>query len=166
MSLVSLERALQSYMSAPSEEPFDLRSIPIVTVEEKRPRKETARQHDGPVSLAAAGGTNRGESGGAATPSAVDSYVETFRKIPQMAALGPLFKSSQPVQLTEAETEYVVKCIKHTFGQDIVLQFDCVNTMNDQVLENVFVKVESQDPGFVVDGTISCAKLEHNVPGA
>lgn len=49
-------------------------------------------------------------------------YAEQLAAIPQFAHLGPLFKSSAPVELTEAETEYMVRCIKHTFQNHIVLQ--------------------------------------------
>lgn len=49
-------------------------------------------------------------------------YAEQLSAIPQFAHLGPLFKSSVPVELTEAETEYMVRCIKHTFQNHIVLQ--------------------------------------------
>ena len=30
--------------------------------------------------------------------------------------MGPIFKSSSPVDLTESEVEYVVRCIKHVFS--------------------------------------------------
>lgn len=49
-------------------------------------------------------------------------YAEQLSAIPQFANLGPLFKSSTPVELTESETEYMVRCIKHTFRDYIVLQ--------------------------------------------
>jgi hypothetical protein len=42
--------------------------------------------------------------------------------IPEFAHLGPLFKSSAPVELTEAVTEYLVKCTKHIFSNYIVFQ--------------------------------------------
>lgn len=63
--------------------------------------------------------------------------TEQLAAIPEFQALGPLFKSSEPVQLTEAETEYVVRCIKHTFSRHMVFQFDCTNTLNDQLLQKV-----------------------------
>lgn len=63
--------------------------------------------------------------------------TEQLAAIPEFQALGPLFKSSDPVQLTEAETEYVVRCIKHTFARHMVFQFDCTNTLNDQLLQKV-----------------------------
>ena len=49
--------------------------------------------------------------------------TETLASVPELAKLGPLFKSSdKPSDLTESETEYVVQCIKHTFGHHIVFQ--------------------------------------------
>ena len=45
-----------------------------------------------------------------------------IEKVPALAAFGPLFKSSRPVELTESETEYVVACIKHVFAQHVVFQ--------------------------------------------
>ena len=48
---------------------------------------------------------------------------EQLASVPEFAALGPLFKSSSlPVELTESETEYVVRCIKHTFAHHMVFQ--------------------------------------------
>jgi len=62
-------------------------------------------------------------------------FVEKFVSMgPEVAKLGPLFKSSQPVELTESETEYVVQCIKHVFPNHLMLQFDCTNTLDDQLL--------------------------------
>lgn len=55
--------------------------------------------------------------------SKVDLYSEQLAAIPQFAALGPLFKSSNlPTELTEAETEYNVRVVKHTFARHIVFQ--------------------------------------------
>lgn len=48
--------------------------------------------------------------------------VEQLAAIPEFVTLGPLFKSSEPVQLTEAETEYFVRCVKHVFTNHIVFQ--------------------------------------------
>lgn len=69
--------------------------------------------------------------------SALCSFTEQLASITEFQGLGPLFKSSEPVQLTEAETEYVVRCIKHTFAGHMVFQFDCTNTLNDQLLQKV-----------------------------
>ena len=50
--------------------------------------------------------------------------------IPQFARLGPLFKSSEkPVELTETETEYVVRCVKHVFPKHVVFQVRSGNVL-------------------------------------
>jgi hypothetical protein len=68
----------------------------------------------------------------AAEPTAtrLDVFASQLANVPAIAALnlGPLFKSSQPVDLTESETEYVVQCIKHVFGHHVVLQVLRTNT--------------------------------------
>lgn len=53
----------------------------------------------------------------------VDFYIsEQLAAVPEFASLGPLFKSSQPVALTDEVTEYTVSCVKHIFPQHVVLQ--------------------------------------------
>ena len=51
-------------------------------------------------------------------------YVsEQLSAIAEFSKLGPLFKSSEKaIELTESETEYVVRCVKHTFLNHIVFQ--------------------------------------------
>jgi coatomer protein complex subunit gamma len=46
------------------------------------------------------------------------------QKLPSLIGLdaGKLFCSSEPSMLTEPETEYVVRCIKHVFNQHLILQ--------------------------------------------
>ena len=46
-------------------------------------------------------------------------------------------------ELTEAEMEYMVACIKHIFPEHVVLQVNCTNTMNDQLLEDF--RIQSPD---------------------
>ncbi|KAK6946231.1 Coatomer, gamma subunit, appendage, Ig-like subdomain [Dillenia turbinata] len=45
--------------------------------------------------------------------------------------------SSAPVELTEAETEYAVNVVRHIFDKHVVFQYDCTNTIPEQMLENV-----------------------------
>lgn len=66
-------------------------------------------------------------------------------QVPQFAEYGRLFKSSEPVQLTEEETEYNIVVIKHVFPNHTVLQFQCTNTVQEQVLEDVSVSVDLSD---------------------
>lgn len=77
-----------------------------------------------------------------------ESFVEKLSQVPQIANIireYPLFKSSAVFELTESETEYNVKCIKHVFADFLVLQFNCLNTLSDQLLEDVRVAVEVPD---------------------
>lgn len=58
-----------------------------------------------------------------------ETYVEKLNAVPELASLsGTLFRSSEPVELTESETEYVVRCVKHTFPRHLVLQASFVST--------------------------------------
>ena len=50
--------------------------------------------------------------------------------------------------MTEAETEYVVSCVKHVFASHVVLQFNLTNTLNDQKLENVKIVLTTTDQVF------------------
>ncbi|KFO29351.1 Coatomer subunit gamma-2 [Fukomys damarensis] len=93
-----------------------------------------------------------------------EQKAEQLAAIPEFMNLGPLFKSSEPVQLTEAETEYFVRCIKHIFTNHIVFQFDCTNTLNDQLLEKVTVQMEPSD-SFAVLCCIPAPNLTYNQPG-
>lgn len=52
----------------------------------------------------------------------VYDFLEQLSSMPEFAHLGPIFKSSSPVDLTESEVEYVVRCIKHVFSHYIVFQ--------------------------------------------
>lgn len=143
VSIVGLERALHRYTMEPSEAPFDMRAVPTQATEEKKPEMQTRA---------------------APAASRQDVFAEQLAAISELSGLGPLFKSSQMIELTESETEYVVRCIKHTFANHIVFQFDCTNTLNDQILENVRVLMENAD-GFEQVSCVSCAKLPYNVTG-
>jgi len=82
-------------------------------------------------------------------PTNVTSIGETYEKllasIPEFSEFGKLFKSSPPVELTEAETEYAVNVVKHVFSNHVVFQYNCTNTIPEQVLENVHVIVDASE---------------------
>jgi coatomer protein complex subunit gamma len=46
-------------------------------------------------------------------------------------------QSSAIVELTEAETEYAINVVKHIYPGHVVFQFNCTNTIAEQLLENV-----------------------------
>lgn len=63
-----------------------------------------------------------------------DSAAELY-KVPELAALGRVFRSTSPIELTESETEYVVAFVKHVMDNDhVVLEFLITNTIADQLL--------------------------------
>lgn len=57
--------------------------------------------------------------------------------MPELSSLGRVFRSTAPVALTETETEYVVRCVKHIFEEHVVLDFSIHNTIADQMLKDV-----------------------------
>uniref|UniRef100_A0A6I8SY26 Coatomer subunit gamma n=1 Tax=Xenopus tropicalis TaxID=8364 RepID=A0A6I8SY26_XENTR len=141
VSVPGLERALQQYTLEPSEKPFDLKSVPLATAPLAEQRAEN-------TSLAYA-----------------QQQDKQLAAVPEFKELGPLFKSSaEPVALTESETEYVIRCTKHTFVNHMVFQFDCTNTLNDQILENVTVQMEPTE-GYEVICCVPAKTLSYNQPG-
>lgn len=75
-------------------------------------------------------------------PAKVTDYAQRLQQHPEFANLGPLFKSADPVLLTEEETEYNISVIVHVYDEHVLLQFNCNNTVQEQVLENVSVIVD------------------------
>ncbi|XP_040262951.1 coatomer subunit gamma-1 isoform X2 [Bufo bufo] len=152
VSIPGLERALHQYTLEPSEKPFDLKSVPLATTPIAEQRGETVpatavRQPEKVVS------------------TRQDIFQEQLAAVPEFKDLGALFKSSpEAVALTESETEYVVRCTKHTFASHIVFQFDCTNTLNDQNLENVTVHMEPVE-GYEVICYVPVKSLSYNQPG-
>ncbi|XP_047320129.1 coatomer subunit gamma-2 [Impatiens glandulifera] len=132
--LGNLESSLKNYIQETSDEPFDINSVP----------KEVKSQP-----LAEKKATGKKPTGLGAPPTApsstVDSYEKLLSSIPEFSTFGKLFKSSAPVELTEAETEYAVNAIKHIYDNHVVFQYNCTNTIPEQLLENVSVIVDASD---------------------
>lgn len=151
LSIPLLEKSLRDYLQTSCTEPFDLSSVPI-----SAPVKEEI-QNDAMIitnSIAKAPKITREEAN-----------AERLSQIPGIQRLGPLHKSSASVQLTENETEYTVQCVKHCFNNHMVFQFDCVNTLSDQLLENVRVELVPPE-GFIIRAVIPCTKLPYNETGS
>jgi len=53
------------------------------------------------------------------------------------------YQSSAPVELTEAETEYAVNVVKHIFDRHVVFQYNCTNTIPEQLLEHVMTNIDT-----------------------
>ncbi|XP_044755635.1 coatomer subunit gamma [Coccinella septempunctata] len=155
VSVPSLERCLKEYIQGNNEEPFDIKTVPIASIPAQE-EKETKQKTDGML-----------HTTGPIKPAPVsreENYTEKLSAIPGIQAIGPLFKSSEVVELTESETEYYVRCIKHCFMHHMVLQFDCLNTLSDQLLENVKVQLDPSE-GYEIVGEIACPRLPYNETG-
>ncbi|MBA0557054.1 hypothetical protein Golob_027110, partial [Gossypium lobatum] len=130
--LVNLENSLKNY--DPSEKAFDINSVPKdVKTQPLAEKKATSKK---PTGLGAHP---------PGPPSTVDAYEKLLSSIPEFASFGKLFKSSAPVELTEAETEYAVNVVKHIFDGHVVFQYNCSNTIPEQLLENVTVIVDASE---------------------
>nr|KAJ0196611.1 hypothetical protein LSAT_V11C700377620 [Lactuca sativa] len=151
--LVNLETSLKNY--EPSEEPFDISSVPREVKSVTLAEKKSAGKK--PTALGAP----------AATPiSTADTYEKLLSSIPEFSSFGQLFKSSAPVELTEAETEYAVNVVKHIFDKHVVFQYNCTNTIPEQLLENVAVVVDaSEAEEFAEVATKPLKALPYDTPG-
>jgi len=156
VSVSSLEKSLHTYTldQSAAAKPFDMKTVPVEVVEEKRP--SASRE-------ATVGLTSKPDKP-TNTATRHDMFVEKLGAVPQLQALslGPLFRSSQPVELTESETEYTVSCIKHVFPGHVVLQFDCTNTLPDQLLEAVVVDMELGE-GWEEVAKVKAPTMQYNV---
>lgn len=151
--------------------PFDVSKIPVVTREqadaEDRTKKLTATTPS--LKPPKVGATKTAATGAdaAATASAVaQKNAQELMQIPEMKDFGSVLKSSPVVELTEAETEYVVAVVKHIFKEHIVLQYEVKNTLPDTVLENVSVVATPSEEEDLEEVFITQAeKLETDAPG-
>jgi len=161
--IANLEIALQDYLRSPSTTPFDITTVPT-EVSEAPKHAQNAAQKSGASAV-------KGATPAALTPPVSgmegggDTYSSQLAQITQFATFGKLFKSSQPVELSESETEYVVSCVKHLFNDRIVFQFNVTNTLAEQQLSKVVVKMVPQSPDFKVEGQIAAPVLTYQVAG-
>jgi len=153
MTFDKLERSMTAYMSTPvsmdtpDEITFD--ALPIV--------EDTAEEiaiASGAIPDADAMDDGFGGMDAAPKKKEVVDPASAVYAIPELASLGRTFRSSQPVMLTESETEYVVQCTKHIFENHVVLQFSVQNTIEEQRLDNVSVLLDDSHSGvFNASGT-------------
>jgi len=81
--------------------------------------------------------------------------------IPELADLGRVIRSSPPFSLTEEETEYVVRCVKHVLDQHVILQFLVQNTVENQQIQNVAVEVETDSDVYEIIGEVPCETIKY-----
>ncbi len=167
MSFSQLERSLQQYAGAPgaleSDEAITFSSLPVV----EEIAESTTTSASGPSSSSDMGGA--AGASGAAAPAAAQEAVDPAAgvyAIPELAPLGRVFRSSPAVPLTELETEYVVKCVKHIFESNVVLEFKVQNTIDDQRLDNVTVALEGDGDIFTVTGEVPAESIKYGDTGS
>ena len=155
MSFDKLERSMKAYMSAPASmetaEPITFSSLPILEDLPEEEEKIEEADQSGIDAIAAPASPEKEK---------VDPAAVVYA-IPELAALGRVFRSTKPAPLTESETEYVVECVKHVFEEHIVLQFIVQNTIDDQRLDNVTVAVESDAGIFEAAGEIAAEQIKY-----
>ncbi|KAJ4420847.1 coatomer subunit gamma [Neurospora sp. IMI 360204] len=173
-SLPFFEHQLVTYVTSDDrstfEAPFDISKIPVVTREqadaEDRTKKLTATTPSlKPPKVGPTKAAPTSAEAAASASAAAQKYAQELMQIPEMAEFGAVLKSSPVVELTEAETEYVVGVVKHIFKEHIVLQYEVKNTLPDTVLENVSVVATPSEEELEELFIIQAEKLETNVPG-
>ncbi|CAH2101855.1 unnamed protein product [Euphydryas editha] len=145
---ILLEKALRDHIATKPDEPFDIMTVPME--EEKKKEKEDVVEIE------------------ARKPKQMtieEIYTQQLSRVPGIESLGPLFKTNIPIDLTEPETEYRVRLLKHVFVRHIVLQFECLNTLNDQILEKVSVRLDCP-PEYEIKSMLFCQRLVYNQPGS
>ncbi|ROW10304.1 hypothetical protein VMCG_01678 [Cytospora schulzeri] len=174
-SLPYFEHQLVMYVTSDDkstfEQAFDISKIPVVTREEAdaedRTKKLTASTPSlKPPKMAPTKAAPTGAEAAASATAAAQQYAQELMNIPEMKEFGSVLKSSHIVELTEAETEYVVKVVKHIFKEHIVLQYDITNTLDSVMLENVSVLAAPSDEEELEEVfIIEAEKLPQNEAG-
>ncbi|KAK9777329.1 putative Adaptin N terminal region-domain-containing protein [Seiridium cardinale] len=174
-SLPYFEHQLVMYVTSDDKSTFDasfdISSIPIVTREqadaEDRTKKLTASTPSlkppkaGPTKAAATGAEAQ-----ASAAAAQQKYSQELMSIPELKEFGAVLKSSPVIELTEAETEYVVSVVKHLFKEHVVLQYEVKNTLPATVLENVsVVAVPAEEEELEEVFILQAEKLPTDEPG-
>lgn len=145
---VLLERALRDHLAHRPDEPFDIVSVPT--------EEEAVEAKAVPVEI---------EQRKAPIVSREEQYAEQLAVIPGIEKLGAPFKTCEPVDLTEPETEYRVRCVRHVYAKHLILQFECLNTLSDQLLHKVRVKLDPPS-GYKPILEVPCDEIPYDKQGS
>jgi len=153
----NMESVLLRYVKGAGEVAFDFTKVSHIP---EKPSKPSSSSSSSSHSMGLAGKAEIGEP----TPPVP---AVSLANIPQFAHLGSVHHSSKVLDLTESETEYTVQCIKHTTANHIILQFNCVNTLKEVLLEHVHLKLGlSGVKGLSLETSIPLPSLPFGTPGA
>ena len=176
-SLATFEHQLVMYVTADDKatfaQAFDLSTVPVVSHEqalaEERSKKLTSATPTlkAPTAAAKKPQANGTADGVQSAAAQAQQYSQQLSAIPELQPYGSVLKSSQIVELTESETEYVVTAIKHVFQDHVVLQYDVKNTLPETVLENVSIVAtpSDEDESLEEEFIMPAASLKTDEPG-
>ena len=176
-SLATFEHQLVLYVTADDKstflKAFDISTVPTVTHEQALAEERTKKLTTATPTLKApstgpkksqVNGTSDGVMSATATTL---KYAQQLMATPELKAYGSVLKSSQLIELTESETEYVVSAVKHVYKDHVVLQYDITNTLPGTVLEEVSIIAtpSEEDESLQEDFIIPVSKLATGEPG-
>lgn len=94
-------------------------------------------------------------------------YDEILNAVPEIAQLGKLFRSCEPVELTEAELEYVVSCVKHIYTDHVVFHYTVENKMEETQIEEVTVELDLDEDhdDWEVEFVVPAAEIKFEESG-
>ncbi|POI27764.1 hypothetical protein CIB84_008486 [Bambusicola thoracicus] len=146
VSVPGMEKALHQYTLEPSDKPFDMKTVPLATA---------------PIFEQKAG-------------NAQASYIQVLGKTNCTVELTAQSFLVTEISLVTSKPEKVAPSRQDIFQEMvllhlrpfhfILLQFDCTNTLNDQLLERVTVQMEPSD-AYDVICCIPAPSLAYNQPG-
>lgn len=140
-----LEYSLLQFIEGGEKRAFGVEDILVAEEENESVHEESVRQDE--------------------TISLVNSFPTFLSTIPEIVEFGEIFKSSRPVALTESEAEYRVTVVKHIFKEHVVLLFNVMNNMDDQLLTGVTVELELEDPDWEEQFSVPIESLAPQASG-
>jgi coatomer protein complex subunit gamma len=164
--LVNLKRALVQYIEQHAQSkqvaPFDVSTVSREQIVEKKEKKENKAVPD---NVAQKQLLSIQQANAAVSVDVVqqkneelEAKIEAFQR---QFKVGALSHTSKNTDLTEAETEFVVSCVKHFFAKHVLFQFNVRNTLNDQVIDNVSVEMvpDEDAEGFKVEAVLEATRV-------
>jgi coatomer subunit gamma len=163
----NLEAELLRYVAGEMNEPFALEAVSKAAMMVDSSEIALPGGRKGETKKSSSTGSSNSSMPGVLhkAPAMVDPAAAVMA-VPDFVPFGRPFKTCEPIDLTEAETEYTAKAIVHLYVRHIVIEFICVNTLEDQLLENVVIMVDTVDCTGVGSMTlVPIAKLAYGQPG-
>ncbi|KYQ91694.1 adaptin N-terminal domain-containing protein [Tieghemostelium lacteum] len=157
----NLQRSLEAYLAQDdTTDPFDIGTVSTVLEQTQSPTISGKLSQTN--QLGASSSPTNASTPGLSAAESVNQDLAKLAQIPQFATYGRVLKSTELVELTESESEYVVSCVKHIYKENIVFQFNCTNTLDEQRLDQVQVKMVPSNPksmknlGFMAIDQLKC----------